>query len=105
MAVIVKELQDEHIVSINVSGFFYKRVKGLLMRTMSKKDQSFIQEFIKAESNPAEFFKSSEEAFDLETILILIKEIENAAIEQKQYADKEVLEPGDEGYVEPTSEG
>jgi hypothetical protein len=105
MALMVKELQDEHIVSIKVSGFFYKRLKGFLMRVMSKHDQSFIQDFIKHENDLENFFKSSEEAFDLETLLIIIKEIEKASIDQKQYADKEVLEPGDEGYVEPTSEG
>ena len=55
MAVMVKELQDEHIVSIKVSGFFYKRLKGFLMRVMSKHDQSFIQDFIKHENDLENF--------------------------------------------------
>jgi hypothetical protein len=104
MALTVKELQDDHIVSIKISGFFYKRVKTMFVRFLSKQNEEFTKAFIESESDPEKFFSSSEEAFDVQTMLILLKEIEKAAVEQKQFDEKEILEPGDEGYVEPTSE-
>jgi hypothetical protein len=36
------------------------------------------------------------------TVTLMISEIERISTEQKLYDEKEVLEPGDEGYVEPT---
>jgi len=105
MAITVKELEDNHLVSIKLSGFFYKRLKGMFVRFISKQDEAFTKAFIESESDPEKFFRSSEDAFDVETILILLKEIEKAAVDQKQFNEKEILEPGDEGYVEPTSEG
>ena len=107
MAVIVKELQDEHIVSIKVSGFFYKRVKSMLFRQLNTVSEDLVKQLLDpttVEKNP-HFYTQHPEAFDIQTLFILIKELEAASIEQKQYADKEVLEPGDDGYVEPTSEG
>jgi hypothetical protein len=32
----------------------------------------------------------------------MISEIEKISVEQNLFDEKEVLEPGDEGYVEPT---
>jgi hypothetical protein len=34
----------------------------------------------------------------------MIAEIEKISIEQKLFDEKEILEPGDEGYVEPTQD-
>lgn len=36
------------------------------------------------------------------TIVLILAEIERQATEHKQYIEKEILEPGDKGYVEPT---
>jgi hypothetical protein len=36
------------------------------------------------------------------TTTLMISEIERLSVEQKLYDEKEVLEPTDEGYVEPT---
>jgi hypothetical protein len=36
------------------------------------------------------------------TIVLLLAEIERQATANNLYQEKEVLEPGDEGYVEPT---
>jgi hypothetical protein len=36
------------------------------------------------------------------TITLLIAEIERVAKEKSLYTEKEILQPGDEGYVEPT---
>ena len=38
------------------------------------------------------------------TISLAVAEIERVAKEQNLYDEKEILEPGDEGYVEPTQE-
>jgi hypothetical protein len=35
------------------------------------------------------------------TITLMVAEIEKMATETNQYEEKEILEPGDEGYVEP----
>ena len=107
MAVTVKELQDDHLVSIKISGFFYKRVKSMLFRQLNKLDPEIVKEFLnpQASEKSPEFYNSNPEAFDIQTLFILLSEIENASLEQKQFNEKEILEPGDEGYVEPTSEG
>ena len=36
------------------------------------------------------------------TVTLLLAEIEKQAQDNKLYNEKEILEPGDEGYVEPT---
>ena len=36
------------------------------------------------------------------TLTLLIADIENSAKKAELYEEKEILEPGDEGYVEPT---
>ena len=58
-----------------------------------------------------EYFKSImtqkyEDLDDLQrafyTIILLLAEIEKRATDENLYNEKEILEPGDEGYVEPT---
>jgi hypothetical protein len=38
------------------------------------------------------------------TIVLLLAEIEKTATDKNLYKEKEILEPGDEGYVEPTQD-
>ena len=37
------------------------------------------------------------------TMVLILAEIERKAVESNAFNEKEILEPGDEGYVEPTA--
>jgi hypothetical protein len=72
MALMVKELQDEHIVSIKVSGFFYKRVKSMLFRQLNTVSEDLVKQLLDnttVEKNP-QFYTQHPEAFDIQTLFI-----------------------------------
>ena len=52
--------------------------------------------------------KQYEELDDLQrafyTIILLLAEIERKATDENLYTEREILEPGDEGYVQPTQD-
>ena len=100
MAVKVKEMKDDAIVSIQVNKGYYQMVKALsfYLFTQFKGDnkEAYLKEAIE---------KGYADLDDLQksfyTVALLLGEIEKTAIAEGLVVEKEILQPGDEGYVEP----
>lgn len=102
MAVKVKELKDDAIVEIKVNKSFYLMTKALsyfLFQTI-KDDNEREESLKKIMTGKYEDMNDFERSFY--TVTLLLAEIEKQAQDNKLYNEKEILEPGDEGYVEPT---
>ena len=98
----VQELKDDAIVDIKVNKTYYLMVKALSFK--------LVKEMFDANPDP-EYLKETmskkyEDMDDLQrcfhTTALLLAEIETQSKAQNQIQDKEILEPGDEGYVVPT---
>jgi len=104
MAIKVKELKDDAILDIKVNKSFYLMAKAasfhvLQSMNIQEKGDEYFKEII---TKKYEDLDNSQRTFY--TIVLLLAEIERQANEQKLYNEKEILQPGDEGYVEPTPE-
>lgn len=103
MAIKVKELKDDLLVDIKVNKSYY---------FMLKESLHFLFNLVPDEKQRADaLMKLTEIKYEdmtpyqrtFYTITLITAEIERTAKEQNLYNEKEVLEPGDEGYVEPTN--
>lgn len=102
MAINVKELKDDAIVEIKVNKGYYLMTKALsyfLFQTITD-DKEREESLKKIMTGKYEDMNDFERSFY--TVTLLLAEIERSAKDQNQYIEKEILEPGDEGYVEPT---
>jgi hypothetical protein len=104
MAITVKELKDDALVSVQVNKAYYFMMKNTLfylfnqIQAQGKEEAEKSIETIQA----ADYSKMSQVEQAFYTTTLMISEIERLSVEQKLFDEKEVLEPGDEGYVEPT---
>jgi hypothetical protein len=104
MAITVKELKDDALVSVQVNKAYYFMMKNTLfylfnqIQAQGKEEAEKSIETIQA----ADYSKMSQVEQAFYTTTLMISEIERLSVEQKLYDEKEVLEPGDEGYIEPT---
>lgn len=104
MAINVKELKDDAIVEIKVNKGYYLMTKALsyfLFQTITD-DKEREESLKKIMTGKYEDMNDFERSFY--TVTLLLAEIERGAKDQNQYIEKEILEPGDEGYIEPTQE-
>jgi hypothetical protein len=97
-----KELKDDAILNIQINKSYYMMAKAssfTILKSMNITDK-----------NP-EYFKDLmskkyEELDEMQrvfyTLILLLSEAEKQATENKLYNEKEILEPGDKNYVEPT---
>ena len=100
MAIKVKEIKDDAIVSIQVNKSFYLMAKNLsfhLFRQLPEDKRELQINNLKTK----EYKDLTQEERNFYTVGLLLVEIERQAEESNQLQDKEVLEPGDEGYVAP----
>ena len=93
----VKELKDDAILDIKVNKSFYLMAKAasvtiLKHMNVEEKGHEYISQIA---SKKYEDMTEMERAFY--TMILVIAEIERQATENKQYVEKEVLEPGDDG--------
>jgi hypothetical protein len=106
MAIKVKELKDDALLSVQVNKSYYYMLKNSLYYLLTKIQESGEKETANSLENikKADYSAMSpvEQAFF--TTTLMIAEIEKISIEQKLFDEKEILEPGDEGYVEPTQD-
>jgi hypothetical protein len=102
MAVKVKELKDDALVEVKVNKNYYLMMKSTLFYLfMQKTDEKEREESIKkVMSGKFEDMDDWERSFH--TITLFLAEVEKQAAANNLYNEKEILEPGDEGYVEPT---
>ena len=100
----VKELNDDVLLDIKVNKSFYLMAKAAsvtILQQMNIEDKG--HEYITNLTNTKyEDMNDMERAFY--TIILIIAEIERLATQNKLYTEKEILQPGDEGYIEPTLE-
>jgi len=100
----VKEMKDGATVTITVSKGYYIMVKNLAYNLLDKliKEKRPEEYYTNIGSKP--YFELDDDQRSLQTVTFLVAEIEAQATLQKQINEKEILEPGDEGYVAPTIE-
>ena len=101
MAVKVKELKDDALVDIKVNKNYYLMMKATLFHLFqSIKDDNEREESLKKiMEGKYEDMNDWERSFY--TITLFLSEVEKQAKDNNLYDEKEILEPGDEGYVEP----
>jgi hypothetical protein len=104
MAIKVKELKDDAILSIKVNKSYYLMAKAasytiLQSMNIQEKGEDYFKEMM---TKKYEELDPTQRAFY--TIILLLSEIERQATAENLYEEKEVLEPGDEGYVKPTQD-
>jgi len=101
MAINVKELKDDALIDVKVNKSYYLMLKSTLFfifqqeTEASKREESLIK--IKA-GNYADMNEYEKSFY---TITLILAEIEKQASSNKLFDEKEILEPTDEGYVEP----
>jgi hypothetical protein len=97
-----KELKDDALLEIKVNKSYYLMAKAAsytILQTMdipNKGDEYFKQIM----SQKYEELDDMQRAFY--TIVLLLAEIESQATKNEMYTEREILEPGDEGYVAPS---
>lgn len=99
-----KELIDDAILEIKVNKSYYLMAKAAsftILQQMNVVEKG--EEYFKTIMT-----KQYEELDDLQrafyTIILLLAEIERKATDENLYIEREILEPGDEGYVQPTQD-
>jgi hypothetical protein len=100
MPVTVKELKDDAIIDIKVNKSFYLMTKSVLFHLFKTIDSADKEQYIK-ETMTKEYKDLDESQRSFYTIGLLLAEIEKEARANNQFQEKEILQPGDEGYVEP----
>lgn len=101
----VKELKDDALIDIKVNKSFYLMAKAASFTILNSMDINKMKNgdeyFKKIMNNKYENLDDTQRAFY--TIILILAEIEKQAADNNLYIEKEVLEPGDEGYEEPKS--
>ena len=99
-----KELIDDAILEIKVNKSYYLMAKAAsftILQQMNVVEKG--EEYFKTIMT-----KQYEELDDLQrafyTVILLLAEIERKATDENLYTEREILEPGDEGYVQPTQD-
>lgn len=101
MAIKVKEMKDDVVLEIKVNKNYYLMVKGLsffLFNQIKADDkEAYIKQIMTDQYKDLDDLQKS-----FYTVALLLAEIEKNAIDKNLFDEKEILEPGDEGYVAPT---
>jgi hypothetical protein len=100
MAIKVKEINDDAVISIKVNKSYYLMVKGLSYYLYTQIKQENKEEYLK-EIMEGKYENMDDLQRSFYTVTLLLAEIEKSAKDANLFTEKEVLQPGDEGYVEP----
>jgi hypothetical protein len=97
----VKELKDDATLEITVNKNYYLMAKAASLTiiqslNIGEKGDEYFKETI---TKNYQDLDPMQRAFY--TIVLLLSEIEKTATEKNLYVEKEILEAGDEGYIEP----
>jgi len=96
-------MKDDAIISIKVNKSFYLMVKSLSFYIFNQFSKETIEEDIKAVVH-----KKYDELTEIQrhfyTLTLLLTEIERESLANNLFNEKEILEPGDEGYVPPSED-
>lgn len=100
MAIKVKEIKDDALITIQVNKNYYNMVKAASYYLITKMEAEDKNAYIKETSvKPYQDLDDIQRSFY--TLALLVAEIESKAKFENLYDEKEVLQPGDEGYVAP----
>jgi hypothetical protein len=102
MAVKVKELKDDAIVDVKVNKNYYLMMKATLFHLFQSIQDDKVREESLKNVMAADYQKMNDWERAFFSITLFLTEVEKQATANNLYDEKEVLEPGDEGYVEPT---
>lgn len=104
MAIKLKELKEDAMLDVTVNKSYYIMLKHCLhyLFNLVPADQQTAENYLKLPEKKYEEMTPHERTFF--TITLMVAEIERQAKELKLYEENEILEPNDEGYVEPTEE-
>jgi hypothetical protein len=102
MAVKVKELKDDALVEIKVNKNYYLMVKSVLFYLFNQKENNESKEASLKKIMEGKFEEMDDWERAFHTITLFLAEVEKQATASNLYDEKEILEPGDEGYIQPT---
>jgi hypothetical protein len=97
----VKEMTDDAIINIQVNKTYYLMAKAASFVVLHGMDINTKGEAYFKEISTKKYEELDDQQKTFYTLVLLLSEIESKAKEQKLYTEKEVLEPGDEGFVAP----
>ena len=100
MPKVVKQIKDDAVLNVQVNKTYYLMVKHLslhIFNEIGESDRLKVADNIK--SKKYENMSDPEKAFY--TVALLLAEIENQARKTNVLEEKEILLPGDEGFVMP----
>jgi len=103
MAVKFKELKDDVVVNIKVNKNYYLMVKALSYYIFKQFPKDTIEEDLKS-TMTQKYEDLNELQRNFYTVTLLLAEIEREAVKNGDFIEKEVLEPGDEGYTPPSKD-
>jgi hypothetical protein len=104
MAVKVKELKDDAVVEVQVNKNYYLMLKSTLyfiFQNLAPDVDKREESLAKIKEGKYENMNEFERSFY--TISLMLAEIERKSVSTDNIVEKEILEPGDEGYVAPTA--
>jgi hypothetical protein len=90
----INVIKFDSLIDIKISGAFYARIRDILVYLASTADKEIVlkaTENLKNDSAPSNPFE-----YNLETVMILIHEIENMAKEQNALTEQEVDFPDED---------
>jgi hypothetical protein len=105
MAIKVKKLKDDAVIKIEISKNFYDLIKASLYYVFTlEKDEAKKEEILRKSITQEIYTPLNEYELTFKTLIHIIAEIERVAAMEGQFVEESILEPGDEGFVEPTQD-
>jgi hypothetical protein len=101
MAIKVKELKEDALMDIKVNKAFYLMLKSTLFYLFNQITDEAVREESLKKVMAADYGAMNDWERSFYTITVMLAEIEKVAGETSMYDEKEILESGDEGYIEP----
>jgi hypothetical protein len=97
----LKEMKDDALITIQVNKTYYLMAKAasfvvLHGMDINEKGEEYFKDII-----TKDYKDLDDKQKTFYTLVLLLSEIEKKATEEKLYVEREVLEPGDEGFEGP----
>jgi hypothetical protein len=101
MAIKVKEMKDDALIDVKVNKTYYLMVKALSFYLFNQIKVDDKEAYLKSITT-GEYANFDDLQKSFYTVTLLLAEIEQSVTKNNLFDEKEVLQPGDEGYVAPT---
>lgn len=101
MAIKVKEMKDDALIDVKVNKTYYLMVKALSFYLFNQIKTDDKETYLK-KITTSEYADLDDLQKSFYTVALLLAEIEQSVTKNNLFDEKEVLQPGDEGYVAPT---